>query len=184
MEVSIFTKRAIGMLLAAGVATACAEEQASMEIDPSEELDASDTLADASSADAGTTPEAGPTGDASGQGTGGGEQLDPLFGQVFALMTEHCVSCHSAGKTLDLTSPALAREQLVGVSAKYKSCAGDSGMPPVRVVAGAANSSLLMAKLEGRQECGKPMPPPPEALLSESELDTFRRWINAGAKLR
>lgn len=182
MKFSTLTKRAFGLCLAAGVTTGCGEEAASMEVDPFEGADASGVMNDAGAANAGDASSAAP--DASGQGTGGGEQLDPLFSAVFALMTEHCVSCHGAGKTLDLTSPALAHEQLVGVSAKYKACVGDSGMPPVRVVSGAANSSLLMAKLEGTQQCGKPMPPPPELLLSESDLDTFRRWINAGAKLR
>jgi hypothetical protein len=56
------------------------------------------------------------------------------------------------------------------------------------VVAGDANKSFLMRKMDGNHSslagcgngCGKEMPP--EALLSAGKRETIRRWINEGAK--
>jgi mono/diheme cytochrome c family protein len=104
------------------------------------------------------------------------------FDSVYALMGASCTGCHGAGKTLDLSTPELAHANLVGVSAQYSACAGDGGIPPVRVVAGSPEDSLLLAKLQGTQSCGKQMPP--KALLAPEQIELFRAWIAAGAAAR
>jgi mono/diheme cytochrome c family protein len=114
--------------------------------------------------------------------TDGGQALSALYTQVYAVMAAKCLDCHGATKTLDLSTPELAREELVGVMAEYKACVSDAGPPRVRVIAGAPGSSLLMEKLEGTQTCGKPMPP--SGMLSAQDTELFRKWIAAGAKLR
>lgn len=111
----------------------------------------------------------------------GGLPLDPMYARVYELLTEHCMNCHGPMKTLDLSTPELAHEQLVGVNARYKACVGDGGVSHVRVVAGSPESSLLQAKLENRQTCGKQMPP--DGLLTAEEVGVFADWIAAGAKL-
>lgn len=106
--------------------------------------------------------------------------LDDHFRDVYALLSTHCVSCHGAGKQLDVSSPELAHRELVGIEARYKACASDGGVPLVRVVPGAADSSLLVQKLEGRQSCGKQMP---MESLSSAQIAVVRAWISAGAEL-
>jgi mono/diheme cytochrome c family protein len=51
------------------------------------------------------------------------------FAAAYAVLNTNCVSCHGAGKTLDMSTPELAHTQLVGVEAKYKACAADGGLP-------------------------------------------------------
>jgi hypothetical protein len=111
----------------------------------------------------------------------GGRPLNPMYARVYDLLTEHCINCHGPMKTLDLSTPERAHQQLVGVNAQYKACVGDGGLSHVRVVAGSPQTSLLQAKLESRQTCGKPMPP--DGLLTAEEIDVFADWIAAGAKL-
>jgi len=102
------------------------------------------------------------------------------YGKIYALIATHCVSCHAAGKTLDMSTPQMAHAQLVGVPAGYKACAAtDGGTAALRVVAGSPESSLLIAKLEGHQTCGKQMPI--AALLPSESIALFRAWIAAGA---
>jgi len=56
------------------------------------------------------------------------------------------------------------------------------------VIAGKANDSFLMRKMDGNHSsltgcgngCGKEMPP--EAILTAGKRETIRRWINEGAK--
>lgn len=103
----------------------------------------------------------------------------PSFAATYALMQTHCVSCHGAGKSLDLSTPELAREALIGVAAAYKACASDGSTPKVRVVAGDPAASLLVEKLSPAPSCGKPMPP--SGPLSEAEIAVFRDWIAGGA---
>jgi mono/diheme cytochrome c family protein len=101
------------------------------------------------------------------------------FAAAYAVISTNCVTCHGAGKTLDMSTPQLAHDQLVGVEAKYKACATDGGIAKVRVVAGAPESSLLIEKIEGHPSCGKPMPS--AMLLSADDVATLRAWVTAGA---
>jgi mono/diheme cytochrome c family protein len=145
--------------------------------------------AGAPEADAGRTADAGGELDAAGDA----KVIDSTlpsddastpsgFDSLYALMSTSCTGCHGAGKTLDLSTPELAHANLVGVSAQYSACAGDGGIPPVRVVAGSPEDSLLIAKLQGTQICGKQMPP--KALLAPEQVELFRAWIAAGAAAR
>ncbi len=107
------------------------------------------------------------------------EPLTVSFDEVYALIAASCVGCHGAGKTLDLSTPELAHQGLVGQAAQYSACVSDGGVSPTRVVAGDPEASLLIAKLENTQSCGKQMPP--KALLEQAKIDVFRAWIAAGA---
>jgi hypothetical protein len=109
----------------------------------------------------------------------GSEPNAGSFASVYALITESCLGCHGAGKTLDLSTPELAHAGLVGVQAMYPACVSDGGVTPVRVVASDPAASLLIAKLEGTQSCGKQMPP--KALLEAEKIAVFRAWVQAGA---
>ncbi|MET0283095.1 MAG: hypothetical protein ABW352_01440 [Polyangiales bacterium] len=141
---------------------------------------------DAEVPDSGVTADAGhDAGQAVEQDAGhvehdaGSEPPTPSFADVYTLITESCVGCHGAGKTLDLSTPELAYQGLIGVEAQYAACIPDFGESPVRVVPGDADASLLVAKLEGTQTCGKQMPP--KALLEASKIAVFRAWVAAGA---
>jgi hypothetical protein len=102
------------------------------------------------------------------------------FDSVYEVIAVSCVGCHGAGKTLDLSTRELALAGLVGVQAQYAACVGDAGEPPMRVVPGDPDSSLLIAKLENMQTCGKQMPP--RALLEADKVALFRAWVAAGAQ--
>jgi mono/diheme cytochrome c family protein len=184
MQSLSWTGRAAGIFVSAAMLSACAEVPAEFdpeELEPHAAVDASaNPLAFMVQPDAG-----GPALiDATMQNahSDASTSAGALYTRVYALMAEHCVNCHGAGKTLDLSTPELAHAQLVGVAAQYKACASDAGAAKVRVIAGAANESLLVEKLEGRQTCGKPMPT--TGMLSTEEIAVFRDWISAGAKLR
>jgi len=101
------------------------------------------------------------------------------FAAAYAVLNTNCISCHGAGKTLDMSTPELAHAQLVGVEAKYKACAADGGLPKVRVVPGAPESSLLIEKIEGHPSCGKQMPT--AMLMGAEDIATLRAWVTAGA---
>jgi mono/diheme cytochrome c family protein len=110
----------------------------------------------------------------------GSEPPAASFAEVYALITASCTGCHGAGKTLDLSTPELAYDGMVGVEAQYAACVADGGESPLRVVPGDADASLLIAKLEGTQSCGKQMPP--KALLEADKIAVFRAWVAAGAQ--
>jgi mono/diheme cytochrome c family protein len=112
------------------------------------------------------TPDAGPV-------------ISQGFAAAYAVLSTNCVSCHSAGKALDMSTPQLAHAQLVGVEAKYKACAADGGLPKVRVVPGAPESSLMIEKIEGHPSCGKQMPT--AMLMNAEDIATLRAWVTAGA---
>lgn len=118
------------------------------------------------------------------QDTDAGPVVEPdgSFESVFALLGQHCVGCHGAGKPLDVSTPVLAYLSLVGIEASMKACGpvdGGIALPRIRVVIGSPESSLLMAKLENRQDCGKQMPI--TALLPEADVAVFRAWVKKGA---
>jgi hypothetical protein len=177
------------------------EHDAGRNVDPivtTEKRDASDPKADATvppqpkdaalvHEDAGTSlqdaavshQDAGDGSDAGSNPADASEPSAPSYASVYALITESCLGCHGAGKTLDLSTPELAHAGMVGISAQYSACVSDGGVSPLRVVAGEPDSSLLIAKLEGTQGCGKQMPP--KALLAAEKLAVFRAWVAAGA---
>ncbi|MFT3923957.1 MAG: hypothetical protein QM778_15595 [Myxococcales bacterium] len=125
--------------------------------------------ADAGTRDAGTpTRDAGATPDA------------PTFAQVYAILSTQCSPCHTEADNgnLDMSTRAKAFTNLVGKAAAGPSCAG---MGRVRVIAGNADDSLLVHKLEGTQDCGSRMPRNRTPLPAAS-IDRIRAWIDAGAK--
>jgi len=123
----------------------------------------------------------------------------PTFTTVYTTIIEsHCTGCHHPGGggvtvgQLDMSAQDLAYANLVGVAAQGTG-AGASGvacasaMPPlVRVVPGAAASSLLFNKVHAKvtgadPPCGSPMPPGTSPALTEDEVSLIAAWIDAGA---
>jgi mono/diheme cytochrome c family protein len=117
--------------------------------------------------------------------TGGDASLDGgaptvTYAEVYRVFETHCLSCHGAGKQLDLSTAALARSELINVVAEYKACASDGGTPArIRVLAGDVDASLLSEKLSTTPSCGKPMPP--TGPLPAADVALIRAWIAAGA---
>ena len=95
--------------------------------------------------------------------------IQPIFSSSCALS-----GCHNAGAAsgLDLRT-GQAYAQLVGIS---------SSQDPLRkrIVAGDAQNSYLVIKIEGRQTTGSRMPLG-RAPLSTEEIGTIRNWILLGA---
>jgi hypothetical protein len=148
--------------------------------------DASDSTpldVDAGTPDAGESTPANPVLDASVvQEPDAGPQHGNGFAAAYTVISANCVSCHGAGKTLDLSTAEVAFAQLVGVEAKYKQCAASpesDALPKVRVVPGAPESSLLIEKIEGHPSCGKQMPT--AMLMKAEDIATLRAWVAAGA---
>jgi mono/diheme cytochrome c family protein len=137
------------------------------------------SVIDAGAPDANDASSADASSDASSDSDGGNEP-NGSFASVYEIISVNCLGCHGAAKTLDLSTPELALAGLVGVEAKYPACVSDGGVTPVRVVAGDPAASLLIAKLEGTQSCGKQMPP--KALLEADKIAVFRAWVAAGAQ--
>jgi hypothetical protein len=56
-------------------------------------------------------------------------------------------------------------------------------VPKTRVVPGDPTASFVMSKVTATESCGlsDPMPPPPRARLTATEIETIRVWIAAGA---
>ena len=88
------------------------------------------------------------------------------FGQVRAILRDSCEHCHNE---------ETAEGSLVMTSYDTLIAGGESGTP---IVAGKSASSLLVQAIDGRV---KPRMPYKEDPLSEGEIATIRRWIDAGA---
>ena len=88
------------------------------------------------------------------------------FRQVRAILRDSCEHCHNE---------ETAKGGLVLKSYDTLIAGGESGNP---IVPGKSASSLLVQAIEGRV---KPRMPYKEDPLSEAEIDTIRRWIDAGA---
>lgn len=88
------------------------------------------------------------------------------YGQVRAILRDSCEHCHDE---------ETAEGSLVLKSYDTLIAGGESGSP---IVAGKSASSLLVQAIEGRV---KPRMPYKEDPLSEAEIATIRRWIDAGA---
>ena len=88
------------------------------------------------------------------------------FSQVRAILRDSCEHCHNE---------ETAENGLVLKSYDTLIAGGDSGNP---IVPGKSASSLLVQAIEGRV---KPRMPYKEDPLSPADIDTIRRWIDAGA---
>lgn len=128
------------------------------------------------------------------------DTLNPTFTNVYSsIIGVRCIGCHRPGGSgvtvglLDMSTPAAAYTNLVGVSAQGTG-AGTSGvtcasvMPPLpRVAPGASATSLLFNKLHSKlagtpAPCGSPMPLPATAApLTQAEVDLIAAWIDGGA---
>jgi hypothetical protein len=120
--------------------------------------------------------------------TGPTPDLVPTFDSIQSEIFENgdssgrvaCTSCHNAigsvfnGSGLNLTN-AVAYANLVGVASRNKPGA-------VRVIAGDAENSYLIHKLEGRAGIvGARMPLTPPS-LTDGQILVIRRWIELGAR--
>ncbi len=114
-----------------------------------------------------------------------GPPPDSLFGRAYELLLDRCVFCHTNGGIgitvgkLDLSNPRRAYDALVNHAAEGNDCASSGAM---RLIAGDAEDSLIVQKLENRQPCGVHMPDK-YAPLAADEIAIIRAWIDAGAPL-
>ena len=107
---------------------------------------------------------------------GGGGEADGSFASVQEVFTQSCAfsSCHGAGSGgLTLAGDASDHAALVGVAAF-----GDSSQ--TLVVAGDADGSYLVAKMEGAAGISGDVMPPGAALGADT-VAIVRAWIDAGA---
>lgn len=112
----------------------------------------------------------------------GGEDVEPaddagnatvsFSGDVLPLIGG-CSGCHGASGGLNL-SAANAYNNLVGVDAA--GCSGE-----VRVIAGNAENSYLIKKIEGRQGAGCGGTMHPSVSISATNIAIIRQWIDDGA---
>lgn len=129
------------------------------------------------------------------------DAVTPTFTNVYAdIIGARCVSCHKPGSSgvtvgqLDMSTPAAAYANLVGVTAKGTG-AGTSGITCasvvpalVRVTPSDSANSLLFNKVHSKlvataAPCGSPMPLPSSALaLTAAEVDLLAAWIDGGAQ--
>ncbi len=94
---------------------------------------------------------------------------------VFPILAVGCANCHHGEWT---SSPKWAYDKLKGV-ADDGPCTGTRRMVP-----GDAEASLVIRKLQDdKPPCGARMPRTCTAAscLTDTELRTFKAWINAGA---
>jgi len=86
---------------------------------------------------------------------------------VAPIFAKHCLSCHGH----DEPEGDLVLERHATLLN-----GGDSG---AAIVAGKSGDSLLIRMVEGKTK--KIMPPGKRQKLSEAEIETLRKWIDAGA---
>jgi len=103
------------------------------------------------------------------------------------LLEQNCSgpTCHGKGaKTggIDLLSPGLP-ERLLNQPATYPRLTDCPSPPELLIDSQSPESSLLLRKVEGRQQCGDAMPPDsdthPEFRLSDEELACLSEWVFA-----
>ena len=88
-----------------------------------------------------------------------------------------CLNCHFVGGPgpMPLTSEEVSYANLVNVPSVES--------PLLRVAPGDPDSSYLFLKIIAAPGIvGDRMPPPPEAALTEGEIEAIRQWIAAGAQ--
>ena len=117
--------------------------------------------------------------DTMGGGDGGGgtpfpPTLTAIQKNVFGAI---CTNCHFPGGPgpMPLTSEKVSYANLVNVPSVES--------PLVRIAPGDPDSSYLFHKITGAPDIvGDRMPPPPEAALTEGEIEAIRQWIADGAQ--
>lgn len=96
------------------------------------------------------------------------------------LLEQNCsgLSCHGKGATrggIDLVSPDLP-ERLLDQPATYPGLTGCPTPPELLVDSQSPDSSLLLKKVEGRQQCGDAMP---DLRLSDEQIECLTEWVFA-----
>ena len=112
-----------------------------------------------------------------GEGAGRGVKADPSFAEdiqeIFDRRGCSSGSCHGVSEAAGLRlSSGNSYAELVGVGATQGG---------TRVIAGDAQNSYLIVKVENRQTVGGRMPPS-GAALDTIDINNLRNWINAGAE--
>ncbi len=90
--------------------------------------------------------------------------------QIQPILTNNCNSCHSAGQNSFNSSSYSAVMNSVSPASRYDG---------PHVVAGDADGSPLVDKLEPNPEFGSRMPP--GGALSDEQISLIRQWIDEGA---
>ncbi len=124
------------------------------------------------------TDPGGTDGNNNGGSTGRTVKADPSFASdVFEIFTRRgCTGsqCHGGGQGgLTMSSASGAYTDLVGVKSPISQ--------EVRVIAGNADDSYLVKKLEGTASAGERMPLGGSP-LDATDLQNIKNWINQGAK--
>jgi outer membrane protein assembly factor BamB len=103
-------------------------------------------------------------------------QTIPTYNQdVKPILDGKCIGCHKQGGTAGF-SPLTSYDEVVNGTARGSSCQGTQNSN--YVVPGNPDSSLLYLKITN-PPCGGKMPL--GGSLSQSEIDTIKNWISAGA---
>ena len=90
--------------------------------------------------------------------------------RVLPILKQHCYQCHSAA----MQSGGLNMEVRDGFLK-------DAMLGPAVAPGDAANSLLMtLIKQDGPAGYAPPMPPPPNAKLSDAEIAVIEQWIKAG----
>ena len=90
---------------------------------------------------------------------------------VMSVLTQYCLPCHSEAQ---MNPSDLYLENYDGLMG-----GGKHGKP---VIAGKADSSIIIQKLSPKPPFGDPMPLKAKAPMSDSLLNIIGTWINQGAK--
>jgi len=99
--------------------------------------------------------------------------LRSIQAQVFGAI---CTDCHVPGGPgpFPLHSEDASFDNLVGVPSVE--------VPLLRVAPGDSENSYLVHKIQGRPEiAGERMPPPPQPVLTQTQIDAIVQWIEMGA---
>ncbi|MCA9603016.1 MAG: hypothetical protein KC417_13375 [Myxococcales bacterium] len=119
-------------------------------------------------------------------------QVDASWASIYNSAFVSCFACHGAAGTmgdLDMMTGGKdgAYERMVGIAAMATGGSGGdcSASGSQRIVAGDADASLLIQKLEGTvvgggAVCGDRMPI--GTPLTQAQIDVIRDWIDAGAE--
>jgi cytochrome c len=90
--------------------------------------------------------------------------------KVLPILKQHCYQCHSAA----MHSGGLNMEERDGFLK-------DAMLGPAVAPGDPANSLLMtLIKQDGPPGYAPPMPPPPNAKLSDADIATVEQWIKAG----
>ncbi len=102
-----------------------------------------------------------------------------LVEQVFDIAMAHCSDCHVKALMGDLQFSTSASMHAALVNQYASNLCSDK--PRLMVIPNDPENSLLIQKLEHRQDCGTPMPPHAADAVPADEIAVVRAWIQAGA---